>query len=83
MLEKLFNAAEKEGIYKDKVGIKNSREVIRTRMMAFIAKNVFNEEAYYRVLLEDDLVFDHALEVARNYDGYKIVDGRLTLPKSE
>jgi carboxyl-terminal processing protease len=83
LLEKLFNAAEKEGIYKDKVGIKNSREVIRTRMMAFIAKNVFNEEAYYRVLLEDDLVFDHALEVARNYDGYKIVDGRLTLPKSE
>ncbi len=83
LLEKLFNAAEKEGIYKDKVGIKNSREVIRTRMMAFIAKNVFNEEAYYRVLLEDDLVFDRALEVARNYDEYKIVDGRLTLPQSE
>ena len=52
-------------------------------MMAFVRKSVFNEEAYYRVLLEDDLVFDHALEVARNYDGYKIVDGRLTLPKSE
>ncbi|MDP4827392.1 MAG: S41 family peptidase [Flavobacteriales bacterium] len=83
LLEKLFNAAEKEGIYKDKVGIKNSREVIRTRMMAFIAKNVFNEEAYYRVLLEDDLVFDRALEVARNYDEYKIVDGKLTLPQSE
>jgi carboxyl-terminal processing protease len=83
LLEKLFNAAEREGIYKDKVGIKNSREVIRTRMMAFIAKNVFNEEAYYRVLLEDDLVFDRALEVARNYDEYKIVDGKLTLPQSE
>lgn len=79
LLEKLFNAAEKEGIYKDKLGIKNSREVIRTRMLAFIAKNVFNEEAYYRVLLEDDLVFDKALEVARHYDEYKIVDGKLTI----
>ncbi|MBI1266523.1 MAG: PDZ domain-containing protein [Cryomorphaceae bacterium] len=83
LLEKLFNAAEKEGIYKDKVGIKNSREVIRTRILAFIAKNVFNEEAYYRVLLEDDLVFDHALDVARDYDAYKVVDGKLTLPQSE
>ncbi|MFM1932505.1 MAG: hypothetical protein RL226_1808 [Bacteroidota bacterium] len=80
MLEGLYKAAEKEGILKDAAGIANSKEVIRIRLQALIAKNLFNEESYYRAILEDDILFDRALEVARNYDAYRVVNGKLVLP---
>ena len=43
-----------------------------------MAKNLFDDESYYRVILEDDNVFARAMNVVTNYDDYVIVEGELT-----
>ncbi|WP_306640780.1 S41 family peptidase [Sanyastnella coralliicola] len=79
MMEGLFKAGEEDGYERDERAIAESGEVMKIRLKAHMAKNLFGDEAYYRALLEDDNVYDAALEVARNYKDYAIVDGELTL----
>ena len=82
-MEEFYETASKEGINKDLYGINRSEQVIKIRLLAQVARNWFGEQAYYRVLLEDDTVYSKALEVIRNYDGYAVQDGQLNLLKSE
>ena len=63
---------------RDQRGIDESEEVIKIRVMAHMAKNLFDDESYYRVILEDDNVFARAMNVVTNYDDYVIVEGELT-----
>ncbi|MDG1261431.1 MAG: S41 family peptidase [Flavobacteriales bacterium] len=78
MLEQLYTHAEEEGVRRDQRGIDESEEVIKIRVMAHMAKNLFDDESYYRVILEDDNVFARAMNVVTNYDDYVIVEGELT-----
>lgn len=77
MLSALVRFAEGEGVPADPRGLRLSKEPIRIRVMAYMARSLFNEEAYYRVLLEDDAMFREALKVARDYSLYTIIDGAL------
>jgi carboxyl-terminal processing protease len=54
---------EKSGVKKADVDIVKSGELIKTYIKAFIGRNIFNDEAFYPVLLTKDKVFIKALEV--------------------
>ena len=82
-LEGLYDYASQEGITKDRFGIENSKKVLGIRLMAQLARNWYGEEGYYRVILEDDTVFDKAMEVMSDYEAYQVTDGKLNLLKSE
>lgn len=78
MMNELVTVGLAYGVEKDPRGMAVSRMPIQVRLMAHIARSVFGEEAYYRVLLEDDNMFEEALSVARDYDRFKIVEGALS-----
>jgi carboxyl-terminal processing protease len=78
LLEQLFTLAENEGVQRDERGMKESKEVIKVRLLAHMAKNLFDDQAYYRVILEDDNVFEKALNVATNFNSYQVINGTLT-----
>ncbi len=78
LLEQLYALAESEGISRDQRGIEESKEVIKIRVLAHMAKNLFDDESYYRVILEDDNVFAKALNVATNFNSYQVINGALT-----
>lgn len=63
MIEGLSNYAEKQGVLKDADGLTASKEVIRLRIKAYVGRDLFGENMYYRVLLEDDVVFKKAQEI--------------------
>jgi carboxyl-terminal processing protease len=79
MFDGIVALAEKEGIARDEYGLNESRDVIAVRLKAHIARSIFDEESYYRMLLEDDTIFKEALRVAEQYDSYRVVEGTLTL----
>ncbi|MCB0760688.1 MAG: PDZ domain-containing protein [Flavobacteriales bacterium] len=60
---------------------KHSREVLEIRIKAQIAKNIFDDNAYYYVVLADDPEFDKALEVIRDYK--RFFAAGLTLTEME
>lgn len=76
--EGLVEAGIADGIPRDEYGINASKEVLKVRLIAHMAKNIFGEEAYYRAILEDDLIFARALDVAKMYDAYSVREGKLT-----
>lgn len=77
-LRQLAQVGEEEGIAIDEEGLKVSAGPLKVRLKAHMAKNLFGEEAYYRVVLEDDITFLKALEVAKQYEQYGVEEGRLT-----
>ncbi|MDP4588402.1 MAG: hypothetical protein NWS86_09500, partial [Flavobacteriales bacterium] len=78
-LEDFYNSAERDGVIKDRFGIAQSKEIIKLRIMAYIARNQFGEEAYYRVMLEDDNIYRVAFDVINQYEQYVVTDGKLNL----
>ncbi|NQX92341.1 MAG: S41 family peptidase [Flavobacteriales bacterium] len=78
-MEAFYDAATKEGITKDLFGIERSAYAIKIRLMAEIARNWYGQDGYYRVLLEDDVIFEKAMNVMKNYQSYAVVDGKLNL----
>ncbi len=57
------NYCEKSGVKKSDADIVKSGDLIKTYIKAFIGRNIFNDEAFYPVLLPKDKVFKKALEV--------------------
>lgn len=78
MLNELTRFGLSDGVSVDPRGLRLSKKPISVRIMAYMARSLFDEEAYYRVLLEDDAMFNEALKAARDYSLYTIVNGTLT-----
>ncbi len=53
--------AEKQGIRRNENEIKKSESIIRHRLKAFIARNVWGNEAYYYYLNTKDAIFEKAV----------------------
>lgn len=53
-LNALVRYAESEGVARQQYGIQHSGKMMRQRLKAFIGRHLFDENAFYRVLLEDD-----------------------------
>jgi carboxyl-terminal processing protease len=54
LMDDFISFSESEGVEKDEFGLANSRTLIEERIKAHIAKNLFDDNAFYRVLLEAD-----------------------------
>ncbi|MFT5184003.1 MAG: carboxyl-terminal processing protease [Flavobacteriales bacterium] len=70
MLEELTSLAADQDIPMDRKQFNHSADVLSIRLKAHIAKNIFEDEAYYYVALADDPEFIKALEVIRDYNRF-------------
>lgn len=72
-LKEFVTFAEKEGVKKDDEGLQKSKEALSIRMKGLIARNLFNEEAYYIIMNKSfNDSFNKALEILKDntYDSY-------------
>lgn len=64
-LEGLAKEAKTLGVDYDPQGLKISAPVVALRLKAGIARNIWGESGYYRVLLGDDRIYERAREALR------------------
>lgn len=62
MLSDFILYAENKGVKKDEHGIKVSSDYLKLQIKAIIARNIWNDEGYYPVILSDDAILKKALE---------------------
>lgn len=65
-LEELAKEAESQGVKYDRESLEISAPLIARRLKAGIARNIWGDGGYYRVLLSDDQIYDRAREALRN-----------------
>lgn len=66
LYEEIIAFAEEAGVERDEYGIQASRTVIALRTKALIARNLFQSEGFYQIILRDDIIFDAAIEALSN-----------------
>ena len=64
--------AQGEGITPKNGDEEISMERIQLLAKAHIARNLFNDEAFYQILLQDDKMFQKAIEITRDYSSFAI-----------
>ena len=63
-LKDFIKYAEKEKVALDEKGLEKSKEVLSVRLKALVARNLFNEEAYYIVMNKSlNKSFNKAVEI--------------------
>lgn len=65
MLQELAAEARKLGVAEDLKGLERSAPVIALRLKAGIARNIWGDSGYYRVLLGDDRIYHQAVRSLR------------------
>jgi carboxyl-terminal processing protease len=83
MINEMVQFAQGEGIPKNEKSLNHSIYPIKIRLMAQLARNMWGEDAYYRMILEDDNIFSEARRVIDNYNRYMVSNGVLTLPEEQ
>ncbi len=71
-MTKFFEFADKEGVKKDEAGYKLSEQYIKNFIKAWIARNLWDFEAYFMVINEEDEVFQKALSSIKDKDMFKV-----------
>lgn len=66
LIAELVRTAEKEGIPEDPAGLARSRALLASRLKAGIARNIWGNAGYYRILLHDDPIFSRADDSLRS-----------------
>ena len=66
LLQEFYNFAEEKGVEYDEKGASTSETIIRQRLKASIARNLFREKVFYQVVNEDDVVVKSAAEKLSN-----------------
>ena len=66
MLRDLIAFAEKKGVAYDEKGFKRSKETIKRRLKAYIARNIWNDEGFYPVWNRDDPTIKAAMTADPN-----------------
>lgn len=67
-LEGLAKEAATLGVKEDPQGLRRSAPVIALRLKAIIARNIWGDNGYYRVLLDDDRVYERARDALAEGD---------------
>lgn len=57
--------ADKKGVKQDEAGIKAAETSLKALMKGVIGRNIFDDPAFYPVILPEDIVFKKALEVLK------------------
>ncbi|MGQ9846291.1 MAG: S41 family peptidase [Bacteroidales bacterium] len=61
-----INYSNKQGIQSTKEEQDKAKDIILNHLRAYIARNIFNDEGFYTIILERDETFKKALEMLRN-----------------
>jgi carboxyl-terminal processing protease len=62
---------EKKGVPASKEGIKISGNFIKQYIKALIARNLFDDSAYFEIINKGDKIYEKAIEVLDNWDKYR------------
>jgi carboxyl-terminal processing protease len=68
LIDELVRLGVKEGVPEDPAGVARSRKVLAARIKSGIARNIWGNAGYYRILLDDDRIFQRAVERLRSGD---------------
>ncbi|HKK39213.1 MAG TPA: S41 family peptidase, partial [Cryomorphaceae bacterium] len=61
LLDKFVSYAEEKGVTPDTNGISLSKEVLKLRIKAYIARNIWGNDGFYSIMTDDDKVIREAL----------------------
>ncbi len=70
-MKKFIDYAEKEGVKKDDKGLETSEKYIRNFIKAWIARNLWDYNAYFRISNQEDDVFQEAIQSIQSKDMFK------------
>ncbi|HNS17109.1 MAG TPA: S41 family peptidase [Bacteroidales bacterium] len=62
LFEKLIAYSEEKGLERDAKGLNSTRAMIANLLKAYIGRNLFNDEAFYPILNQDDKIFLRAVD---------------------
>ncbi len=65
IMNEFINYAAKNDIPKDAKGLKQSGELIKTQLKAYIARNIIGEEGYFPIISQIDNTLQKAVEVSK------------------
>lgn len=68
-LQELASEAEKQGVPKDPQALQRARGTIQWRVKAGIARNIWGDAGYYRVLLQEDEIYRKAIDALESKTG--------------
>lgn len=71
MIEDFKNFAEKEGVTWNEEQFLRSEPLIKLQIKALIARNEWDMEKYYQVVLQGDKVVNKAVEILNDHDQYR------------
>ncbi len=63
LLKQFTDFVAQKGVKKDRKGLKKSKTLLSNRIKAFIARDLFKSEGFYRVMNKDDKVYEKAVQV--------------------
>jgi carboxyl-terminal processing protease len=71
LFDEMVAFGEKNGVPADEKGIEISGNNIKQYMKALIARNLFDESAYFKIINKGDRTYEKAIEVLDNWDKYR------------
>lgn len=72
-IEGLVTLAEKEGIKRSDSSVRASKKLFETVLKANIARNLYSSQAFYKVILDIDPIYQRAIAVMdENFSKYKV-----------
>ena len=63
MMDDLVKAGEKEGVKKDEESLKVSGVIIGRQIKALIARDIYDTNAYFQIMIDDDKEIEKAIEI--------------------
>jgi len=63
LLEQFYRYASENGVSQNNEGIRQSKELLRTQLIAYVARNIIGEEGFYPILHQTDKTFQKAVDV--------------------
>ena len=70
MLEELMVLGEKDGVKRDEASVRILKEVIFRQIRALIARDLYDQGSYFRIMVEDDPEIKKALELFADPKAY-------------
>lgn len=70
MVEKIVAGGEKEGIERDEESLAFTLNTMKKEIKAFIARDIFSRNEFYKIFYEDDEAILKALEIIENREKY-------------
>lgn len=65
ILEEFVNYAQGKDVQRDAKGIKQSEQIIKTQLKAYIARNIIGEEGFYPIISQIDNTLQKAIEISK------------------